>query len=217
MAVLDDPCFQQLTADARWVYVVLTVALGPAGIDAHYPDALAVELAARTGLAVPQVTVALEELQAAGWVQREGRVIWAVHQLGLDPILNVRNAKHRTSVQNWLRTLPDSSLTRAFMEHYPAWCGSDEGLPDGNGTPSEYRPDSYRMVSEAPSTENRKLKTENRKPTTDLPAASQEKKTKPVRRTLTTGTTRLPSGRRSRWMTMSPHSEPGNPAIGARR
>jgi hypothetical protein len=120
-AVLDYPEFQKLGPMARWTYTVLTVGLGPAGIAAEYPEALRHELAGRTGLTPRQVDAALGELESKGWIQREGRLIWAVHQLDLDPVLNVNNARHVASVRHYIGDLPVTPLVKAFKAKYPDW------------------------------------------------------------------------------------------------
>jgi hypothetical protein len=120
-ALLDHPEFQGLGPMARWTYTVLTVGLGPAGIATEYPEALRHELAGRTGLTPRQVDAALGELERAGWIRREGRLIWAVHQLGLDPLLKLNNRKHFASVRRVVKDLPDTPLTRAFRQKYPEW------------------------------------------------------------------------------------------------
>jgi hypothetical protein len=124
-AVLDSEPFQRLGPMARWTYTVLTLGLGPGGIAAEYPEALRHELAGRTGLTARQVDAALRELEENGWIRREERLIWAVHQLEHDPILNPNNAKHVASVRRFITTLPRTALTQEFREKYPEWC--DEG------------------------------------------------------------------------------------------
>ena len=124
MLLLDDPEFQKLPTHPRLVYIALTVTLGPSGIEDRYREALVHELAARAGGTARKVAAALDELEVEGWVRREGRLIWAVSLLDLDPFQDPDSPKHATSIRNHLDSLPDSALTRAFREHYQEWFGS---------------------------------------------------------------------------------------------
>src|SRR5688572_23996241 len=84
-ALLDDPEFQKLPSHTRLVYIALTATLGPSGIEERYPAALTQEILPRVGGTARKVVKALDELEAGGWIDREGRLFWCVRQLADDP------------------------------------------------------------------------------------------------------------------------------------
>jgi hypothetical protein len=84
-ALLDNPDFQKLSSYTRLTYIAATVLLGPSGIEERYPASLIEELLPRVGGSARKIVKALEELEAAGWICRQGRLFWCVRQLADDP------------------------------------------------------------------------------------------------------------------------------------
>lgn len=114
--LLDGPDFQRLSAVARWVFVALKLNLGPAGIDVFYPDALRAQLVAQTGVNAERLTVALDELDGAGWIRRESNVLWVVGQLDNDPHVKASDPKHRKSIVRHVAGLPRIEIVKTFIK-----------------------------------------------------------------------------------------------------
>jgi len=121
VVLLDGPDFQRLDERPRWVFMVLKLSFGPSGIEVHYPEALAHELAEKTGASVAQVKDALDTLEAEGWIHRERNVLWIVGQLEHDPHMNWTDAKHRTAIWKHVAGLPRLPLVGAYIEAHPDW------------------------------------------------------------------------------------------------
>lgn len=133
----DGPDFQRLTERARHTFLTLKMAFGPSGIEVRYFEALACEVAEKTGMPVEAARVSLQELERTGWTRRERNVVWIVGQLDHDPGLTATNENHRKSVQSHVNGLPRLSIVRRFVE-----CHS------GYFPPLEYTlPDGYPMAS----------------------------------------------------------------------
>jgi hypothetical protein len=123
--LLDEEGFQELSEGARWTLIALMISLGPTGLERRYAASLASDLSVRTGASPRRVSSNLRELEAAGWIRREGSLFWVVRQLELDPLLAASNPKHRASIQRRLRSLPRCPLTLDFVARYPAWFPED--------------------------------------------------------------------------------------------
>lgn len=176
--LLDGPDFQQLSERARWVFVALKLNLGPTGIEVHYRDAVAHQLAAQTGAPADGVAAALDELEAAGWIRREENVLWIVGQLTHDPHMDHRDNKHRTSVWRHLQGLPRVEVVGEFVRHHAEWFTPGEytnakgetrpidaapaPLRDHLARPSEGPSMALARPSGAPTTDNRGPKTDNK-------------------------------------------------------
>src|SRR4051812_45518151 len=104
--ILDGKDYQELPPEARHLFLVLKIGMGPAGIEVHYPYAHAIELAAQTGYDVDHVHRILAQLECSGWIRRERNVFWITDQLRYEPSLSERNAKHRKSVLTHIQGLP---------------------------------------------------------------------------------------------------------------
>jgi hypothetical protein len=147
LCLLDEEGFQELSEGARWTLVALMISLGPTGLERRYAASLTSDLSVRTGASARKVSSNLRELEAAGWIRREGSLFWVVRQLELDPLLAPSNPKHRASIQRRLCSLPRCPLTLAFVARYPAWFPEDpwpsagtreatDSLSVGQGIPS---------------------------------------------------------------------------------
>jgi hypothetical protein len=129
-ALLDGPDFQRLAPVARHLFLTLKVALGPSGIEVHYPAALTATLAAITGWTEADVTAALEQLRESGWIEREAHVLWIVAQLQFHPGMVESNEKHRRGVQNHVAGLPRLAIVRRFIERYAGFFSDAPGVLD---------------------------------------------------------------------------------------
>jgi hypothetical protein len=163
--LLDGKDFRALSANARWVFVALKLNLGPAGIEVHYRRALAEQLAEQTGLSTNAVTCALNDLEAAEWIERDENIVWVVRQLEFEPNMKPADSKHRTSIQRHALGLPRLPIVARFIATYPAW------FPEGEFTP----PQGLTRPSEGPTkalvtTEDREPRTEDREPSVAAPA-----------------------------------------------
>lgn len=158
--LLDGKDFQQLSAYARWVFVALKMRLGPTGIEVHYRDALAIEMAEQTGVSTDGIQRAFDELEAGEWVRFERNVVWIIRQLEFDPHMSVTDHKHRTAVQRHVAGLPHLSIVEAFEARYRDWFEVGEG-------PSEALPRPIEGPTEGLSRPLRAPKTEDGRPITD--------------------------------------------------
>jgi hypothetical protein len=114
-------------------YTLTTALLGGSGIAIAHAGTVA----ALTGHELPAVEAALRELEAAGFLAREGAVVWMRAGLASQG-LNPNNPNHRTSVARHLESLAvlAPALVAAFREHYAAWL-SPAATPDA---PTEKAP-----------------------------------------------------------------------------
>ncbi len=139
--------------------LTLKIGMGPAGIEPRYPRALLEELAAQTGLSVKDIGAALNELEAGGWIRREGNVLWIVGQLEYEPSLKASNPNHRASVQQHVAGLPRLALVGAFIREYAAFFPDADAILMAYPMPSDSHEDTSGMASPMPS---RLQKTEDR-------------------------------------------------------
>ena len=88
-SLLDHPDFQALSPSARHVFLTLRISkqAGPAAIFVCYREVLAQQ----TGLPMRQVERCLAELEQAGWLRMEGRIVWIVNGLRHDPTMRMAN------------------------------------------------------------------------------------------------------------------------------
>ena len=151
-ALFDDPDFQALPAAAR--HTLLTARLcpqaGPGAIFICYPEILA----RQTGLSLRCIEGALKALEGAGWIQREGLILWVVNGLRYDPTLRLADPKHRKAVTRSIASLPRLEIILRFCDYY--------GIPRPFDAPSETK-----TTLALPKTENREPRTENREPRTE--------------------------------------------------
>jgi hypothetical protein len=129
--LVNGPDYQKLPPNSRLVFLTLKIALGPSGIETHYPDALALQLAHQTGLTPDQVRLALDILEHEGWVRREENVFWIVDQLKFDPGFVENNPKHRKSLRTHVAGLPRIGIVKGFVTHYRSWFQDADGVAIG--------------------------------------------------------------------------------------
>lgn len=114
--IFDHPEFQALPAQAR--HVLLTTRLcaqaGPGAIFTCYPEVLA----RQAGLPARQIERALKALEAAGWIQREGLIVWVVNGLRYDPSMHLSDPKHQKAVARAVSALPRLSIVLRFCDYY---------------------------------------------------------------------------------------------------
>jgi hypothetical protein len=143
--LFDDPGFQALSADARWVLISLMVDLHSSGIGVGYTGELVGRLDPRTGLSVRRIRRALGELTASGWVEADGVLVWIRGQLRADPGMSSDNKRHLVAIQRHVSALPDRPIVRRFRAYYHAWFQDDEpdDAPDADeGDLGDSLPDS---------------------------------------------------------------------------
>jgi hypothetical protein len=178
VALLDEATYQTLSPEARGVLLALKIGMGRFGIRVEYPVALLERLVAQTGWPAATVTDRMDELERAGWIQRERNVLWVVEQLRDEPSLRVANENHHPAVAEHVASLPKLGILAAFIAHYCDWFGDPEallatypppshpdGMWDGIGVGSRDAEDPTPIRS--PITEDRRQKTENRKGKTE--------------------------------------------------
>ncbi len=119
--LLDGPDFQRLPERARFVFLVLKLNFGAAGIDIVYPEALEIQVSAQTGASITDVRVALSALQGAGWIEREANVLWIVGQLDNDPHIKAADPKHRKGIVRHVSGLPRLDIVREYVKAHPAF------------------------------------------------------------------------------------------------
>lgn len=167
VVLLDGPDFQQLPERANHLFVFLKLTFGPSGIEVRYPDALAAEMSAKTRIPVEFVRENLDILEQAGWIEREGNVVWILGQLEHDPGQSPENPKHRTGVQRHVDGLPRLPIVEAFKRAHPLWFPTS---PQPKPSPPESIPmpepiDSQSIANRF--TEEGRQKTEERIPNTE--------------------------------------------------
>jgi hypothetical protein len=154
--------------------------MGPAGIEVHYRRALAEQLSEQTGATASAVANALDELDAARWIQREENLVWVPGQLEFDPNMKPSDAKHRKSIQRHLAGLPHLPIIARFVAKYVplGWFPVErigETTPEGKPVVDRHEErslDALRWALEGPpkglrSTEDRIPMTDDREPNTD--------------------------------------------------
>jgi hypothetical protein len=115
-ALLTEAGYQRLTAPARLTVLTLKVMLPGVGI-ATVP-ALPHALAELTGLEVAAVEAALAEVEAGGWIQRDGGTVWLVEGLAGEPSWSAASPLTRRGVQKHLAGIASGKLRAAFQERY---------------------------------------------------------------------------------------------------
>jgi hypothetical protein len=137
VVLLDGPDFQELPPEARWVFTVLKISMGPCGIEVWYPDALVAVLAARTGHSPQVVGDMLDVLQATGWIRAERNVVWIVKQLRFEPAMSHNNELHRVAVAAHLKGLPRLAIVGDFIRLYQSYLPQWEELAKEYPQPSK--------------------------------------------------------------------------------
>ena len=136
--LVDDPDFQALTADGRLLYYTLKPALQRIGIGVLYGG----QLEAQSGLDADRLESAALDLEAHGWLLRDGFVWWLIRYSLESEDINPKNANQRKGLVNRVGNLPDLPLVRAFRErHAEAFPGLIEDPAKTPARPSEDPPD----------------------------------------------------------------------------
>lgn len=154
--LIDGPDFQRLSPEAKLVFLVTKIAIGPSGIDVV--PALVATTVERSGLPVARVEEAIGELVASQWLAIEGNVVWVVGGLRYEPGLTATNQKHRTGLSRHVAGLPRIALVARFVAEHPEWFDDAAALVAGyppvdsipNGYPIEglsnyLRPNTYNL------------------------------------------------------------------------
>lgn len=147
--LLDGPDYRGLAPIARHTLLALKIGFGPSGIEVHYPEALTIGLAHRTGWTHPEIESAMSGLCEAGWVQIEENVVWIVGQLEFHPNMTPVLQKHRRGIQNHVAGLPHLAIVRRFIDQYPAYFVDSSDAANGYPVPSDSLSQGARMPSES--------------------------------------------------------------------
>ena len=148
--LLDGPDFQELPERANHAFLILKIMFGPSGIEVHYPEALAHEVAEKTRMPLDAAREALDVLEQGGWIMRERNLVWIVGQLEFDPHMAVDDRKHRESVWRHIAGLPRLELVRRFVHHYRAWFDELHTTWKSNTKDGEHKKGDPRVVEGAP-------------------------------------------------------------------
>jgi hypothetical protein len=192
VALVNGPDFRQLTPEARLCLFVLKLSLRHYGIGVL--DAAAHVLAIRTGLTADACEAALAELVQAGWMEREGDVLWLVRGLECEPQFVARNPKHRKSTQDYVKTLPTMPIVARFVARYadffgasaPADTVSDTLSDTVSPTQADAAPMGMAEGSESNSSNSNSTNTNTRNRTTGGPQALGVQLTVAANRAITT-------------------------------
>lgn len=134
--LLNEPEYRKLAPQQKLVLITLRLSLGRAQIGII--DAAEAVLAAKTGIAEADVRGALAALSAGRWICREGNVLWVVNGLKEEPILKVRDRKHRLGVQREVAGLPRLAIVDEFRAFYPDWFSElAAAAPNQSANPAE--------------------------------------------------------------------------------
>lgn len=111
---IHQPPFTKLSSDAKLVYFVLAMELGPSGLAVFYEEVLP----RLTSLLGARVSEALMELENKDLLRRGDNVYWLVRSLEHQPTYTMGNDNHRKSIEKHVRSLPMSSVLASFIDHY---------------------------------------------------------------------------------------------------
>lgn len=139
--LLDGPDFQQLTPEARWLYIVCRMSVGASGIDVV--PGMGAALRERSGLAGGPCNDALVELVGAGWVETDGNLLWVVRGLEFEPSFRATNAGHRKALRAHLAGLPRRAILDRFRARYARWLDDEDGMGDAIPPATPLPPDSH--------------------------------------------------------------------------
>jgi hypothetical protein len=123
--LIDGPDFQQLPANARFVFLALCLTFNGLGIEVRYPDALVAELVAQTGLDGDTVRYALDDLEKAHWVSRESNVVWLRGRLTHSGLTVANAKKHVPHVRKVVAGLPRLAIVAEFVGCFREWFEED--------------------------------------------------------------------------------------------
>lgn len=125
-ALLSSREFRALPERARWVFFVLKMNVGQAGITTWYPDELLARVSNETGASPDDVAQALDLLEEHGWIEREDNLLWVKGHITDDPHMRSGNPKHRVSIQRHVAGLPRCGMVMRFCLEHPDWIPIDE-------------------------------------------------------------------------------------------
>jgi hypothetical protein len=124
--LIDGPDFQNLPERARTLFLFLKLNFGPAGIEVWYPEEMIARLTRQTGIPSNAIRDSLDALEAAGWIGREGNIVWIVGQLDNDPHIRAIDVKHRAMVVAHIAGLPRLAIVQRFVAAHEAWFLEEE-------------------------------------------------------------------------------------------
>lgn len=137
-ALVDDPAFQALSPNAKLVFLLVKLQLGPSGIGVLYSAVLAEQ----SGIPLEGVADGMRELAAGGahaWLRVERNVVWIRNGLKFEPNLTITNRNHRLSVEAHLRSLPKLPIVNDFAAYYGLGPAFDPPSDGGWDNPSHRR------------------------------------------------------------------------------
>lgn len=134
-AVVDDPDFKGLSAQAKCCWYTLKLMLGASGIDLM--RASRAVLADLTGLERQPLHDALNELVAGRWLIVQDDVLWLRNGLLHNPNMKLTNENHRKAIVKHIAGLPRCEIVNAFAAYYKIPAPFD-------GIPSEWDTQWYR-------------------------------------------------------------------------
>lgn len=142
--LLTDDKFLPLSMEAKGYFWALKFSIHTTGIEACIPHTVA----ALASLEVQCAKTAEVELAEAGWVKRDGAIVWIVNGLAFNPHLFSSDPKHRKFVTRHLQSLPaKNKLVNDFRVYYQEWF---------EVSPSEAPPEPLRVPSGAQQTTDNK-------------------------------------------------------------
>lgn len=158
VALVDDPDFQDLSAEARSIFFVLKLKLGVSGIGVFMVETLP----RYTGNPFERVSEGVSELVDKGWLKVERNVFWLRNGLRFDPFSPLASPNQRTSIEKYTATLPKLAIVNEFARYY----GLDEPFETGPKT-EPIGKGSERVSEVFRNTDNGELITESKDETED--------------------------------------------------
>jgi hypothetical protein len=113
----EDDSFIRLSANAKGVFLTLLFRLPHTGLGRVPSGALEIYANASTEL----LEAALMELEAVGWLHRDGTGYLLVHGLAWQSALASGNPNHRKAITGSVESLGNSPLVKRFYDRYPEW------------------------------------------------------------------------------------------------
>lgn len=112
--LLDSPEFLDLSSDARACLFPLKLKLGKSGIAPMYPETLQ----RYTAMGSERVSAGIDELCATNWLRVQGPVFWLRNGLRHDPLRLLAQPNQKTSIEQYLKTLPKLHIVNEFAQYY---------------------------------------------------------------------------------------------------
>ena len=117
--MLDDPDFQALPADARYLFLILKISRlnNSAGIFI-LDDGGFVTLEKQSGMSLKRIKKAFRYLSDTHSIAFRYPIVWLKNSLKYEPGITLSNEKHKKGIENILKSLPKNEIVLKFCDYY---------------------------------------------------------------------------------------------------